>query len=412
VGDLDGDGLPDLVAGAPQPQGLSTGYARAHSGSSGAILATYSGTGAGSRMGSAVAGLGDVDGDGVPDVAAGAPEVGALPFVAPGEGYARVFSGASGSLLLQLDGVLTGAGFGNSLAAAGDVDGDGLADVVIGAPSISVPGSPPVGAAGVFSGASGAPLFVFVGQTPGERLGTSVGGGRDLDGDGVPDFVLGSAGPGTPGNASPGLARVCSGASGAVLLSVAGTAAGEGVALGVAPVGDATGDGVPDLLFASPFADPGTLPGAGRVRVLSLVGLPASATPFGTGCSGTGGAVPTIATYGGDPAPGNASFGISIARGRGGATAFLFLGSLPDPLGLPLLGCTLHVAGSIMAFPAAVGLGGPSGAAGEGFRLLGLAVPPVAGLSGALVHLQWAVLDPGSANGIFSATSALTIAVP
>ncbi len=399
VGDLTGDGVPDLVVGAPQPQGLSAGYARAFSGSTGAVLATYSGTGAAARMGTAIAGLGDVNGDGVPDVAVGAPEVGAPPFVSQGEGHVRVLSGAGGAPLYQIEGVLIGAQFGTAVAAAGDVDGDGLADLV-------------VGAAGVFSGASGAPLVVFVGQTPGERLGSSVGGGRDLDGDGVPDFVLGSPGIGSPGTVSPGFARIFSGASGAPLLSVGGTASGEGIALSVAPVGDATGDGVPDLLFASPFADPGGLGDAGRVRILSLIGLPAAATPFGTGCSGTGGAVPTIATYGGSPAPGNVDFGISIARGRGGATALLFLGSLPDPVGLPVLGCTLHLAGVITAVPLPVGLGGPPGAAGEGFRLLALSVPPVPGLSGGQIHLQWAVLDPGSGNGTFSATSALTITVP
>jgi hypothetical protein len=408
TGDLDGDGVPDLVGGAPQPNSLAAGYARSHSGASGAILATYLGTGAGAQMGASVAGAGDANGDGVPDVAIGAPEVGAFPFFPPGEGYVRVFSGATGALLRQIDGTLQGSRLGTSVASAGDVDGDGLADVVAGAPVVSLPGMPSVGAGAVFSVATGSLLFASVGASAYETLGTSVAGGADLDGDGVADFVFG----GTGGTASPGVGRVFSGATGAPLLTIAGSPPDDGIQSAVSLAGDATGDGVPDLLFASPRADPGGLVDAGRVRAFSLVGLPSGSTPYGNGCPGTGGVVPTIATFGGAPAPGNGAFGISIARGRGGAPAFLFFSTLADPVGLPILGCPLHLAGAIHVVPVAVTLGGPAGAAGEGHRFLGLAVPPDPGLSGAQVHFQWAVLDPGSANGVLASTAALTVAVP
>ncbi|MCI0587869.1 MAG: FG-GAP-like repeat-containing protein [Planctomycetes bacterium] len=408
TGDLDGDGVPDVVAGAPGPIPLSAGSARAHSGASGAVLATYSGTGAGTHLGASVAGVGDADGDGVPDVAVGAPEPGAIPFAQPGEGFVRVFSGATGALLRQFDGTLQGSGVGLSVAGAGDVDGDGLADVITGAPGLSLPGAGAIGAAAVFSVPTGSLLFLVFGASAGDGLGASVSGGRDLDGDGVPDFLTGAAG----GVSSLGLGRVFSGATGAPLLSISGSVPGEGIQSVVSLGGDSTGDGVPDLLLGSPFADPAGRVDAGRARLFSAVGLPAGSTPYGSGCAGTGGFVPTISTFGGAPAPGNAAFGISIARGRGGAPAILFFGSLPDPIGVPVLGCPAHVSGAVFALPVPIVLGGTAAAPGEGYRLLGIPVPPDPTLSGAQVHLQWAVADPGSANGVFAASAALTIVIP
>ena len=400
--------MPDLVAGAPQPTTpFSTGYARSHSGATGAPVATYFGVGSAARMGTSVAGIGDADGDGVADVAVGAPEPGAPPFVQPGEGYVRVHSGASGSLIRQIDGLFVGGQLGATVAPAGDLDGDGLADVLAGAPQFAFGGMSPVGAAAVYSSATGTILSLFIGQVSGERLGASVGGGKDLDGDGVADLVVGS-----PGTASfLGLARVVSGATGGLLATIPGAAPSEAFGVTPNPFGDVNGDGVPDLLLTAPLADPGGLVDAGRVRVVSLVGLPASAAPYGSGCAGTAGFVPAAATFGGDAAVGNAAFGISVARGRGGAPAVLFLGTLPDPLGLPILGCSLHLSGTIFPISAVLTLGGAAGVGGAGFRLLGVGVPPVSALAGAQVHLQWAILDPGSASAVLAASDALTVTV-
>ena len=90
-----------------------------------------------------------------------------------------------------------GDAFGWSLASAGDVDGDGCGDVIVGAPGDDALARD-AGALYVFSGRTGARLFEIHGNRPGGRLGTSVGGLGDVDGDGKPD-VFGSGLDGTHG---------------------------------------------------------------------------------------------------------------------------------------------------------------------------------------------------------------------
>src|SRR5262249_30286714 len=77
------------------------------------------------QIGRSIAFLGDVNGDGVPDYVAGGPATG---FSNPGNGHAVVVSGADGSVLFEFVGA-TGAGFGTAVESAGDVDGDGVDDV-------------------------------------------------------------------------------------------------------------------------------------------------------------------------------------------------------------------------------------------------------------------------------------------
>ena len=141
VADLNGDGVTDLIAGVPHhiagtdvdEEKVNAGEAFVFSGKDGLVLFTLSDPTAeeDGKMSAAVAGLGDVNGDGVPDLAVGVPgkDIGGEDGI-PNVGLVYLFSGQTGALIRTLNhpdrgGAEAGAAFGSALADAGDVDGDG-----------------------------------------------------------------------------------------------------------------------------------------------------------------------------------------------------------------------------------------------------------------------------------------------
>ena len=213
-------------------------------------------------FGGAVVGLGDVDGDGVGDVAVGAGR----------SGRAYVITGDTVTILQDIASPMPGLEFGAALAAVGDVDRDGVGDLAVGAPPeppIVAPPCPsdaecvdpePVrGHVFVISGASAAIVRQWA-TNEDLDFGRSVSGPGDLSGDGVPDVVVGAPGR----EEGPGAVLAYSGADGTVLWSrvEAPASAGQGSAFGrlVVVTPDVTGDGVADLLVPA---------SAGRVDVLS-----------------------------------------------------------------------------------------------------------------------------------------------
>ncbi|HEX7795884.1 MAG TPA: VCBS repeat-containing protein [Vicinamibacterales bacterium] len=141
--------------------------------------------------------VGDVNGDGVPDIVTG-PGPGGAPLV-------KVFNGATGTLIRSFF-AFTPSFTGGVFVAAGDVNGDGAADIIVGA---DAGGGPNVK---VFDGATGATLQSFFAYDAGFTGGVRVAAG-DVNGDGVPDIVTG-AGPG----GAPHV-KVFNGTTGALLQS-------------------------------------------------------------------------------------------------------------------------------------------------------------------------------------------------
>ena len=240
LGDVDGDGVPDAVIGAPWESlstGASPGAIYVISGATGSWLQHDLGTGYATDFGYSICVPGDLDGDGVNDFLVGEPD---QLFQTKGSVYA--YSGASGSLLFQLDGPGTGSFFGEYIGRLGDIDVDGVGDFGVGSLS---PGS---GSVFIYSGASQALLYQFTGRSSGEDKSLSVGVG-DIDSDGCDDFGIGAkwAGPNHEGQFA-----VFSGATRSLIYLLTGENANDGFCTQAVQVGDLDQDGHADLLIAAP----------------------------------------------------------------------------------------------------------------------------------------------------------------
>ncbi|MEM7204508.1 MAG: integrin alpha, partial [Planctomycetota bacterium] len=221
------------------------------------------GANAGDRLGHAVAAAGDVNGDGYEDVIVGIPQEDTSGAAA---GAARVISGSDGVLLYRLLGEAPGDAFGTSVAGAGDFDGDGLADVVVGAPG-SDAGGANAGRASVFSGATGASIHTLTGTADNDLLGTAVASAGDVNGDGYGDIIVGAPQGPVPA-VGPGYAVVCSGRDGTSLFVLTGDTLGDTFGASVSGTGDLDQDCRDDVIVGAPLDDFGVT-SAGSAKVFA-----------------------------------------------------------------------------------------------------------------------------------------------
>ncbi|MEN7538764.1 hypothetical protein [Aurantiacibacter flavus] len=321
AGDVNGDGLEDMIIGAPSAEAFLADWA-------GKAYVVYGrtdgkqvdlaaltvqdntqgfeivGTGADILAGYSVSAAGDVNGDGLADVIVSARDVAGVDEVKSGAAYViygRSVGGpvhisnvtaANNTLGFQILGTSGNDGISYSVSSAGDVNGDGLADLIIGAPD----NNGQVGKAYVVYGRTGgAPVnvsdlaasgntlgFEIVGSAVGDSTGLSVSSLGDVNGDGLGDMIIGVQNADGPGGENVGKAYVVYGRTGGLSIDISdlnaanntlgfeivGSAASDNLGYWVSSAGDVNGDGLADMVVGAVGADGAAGEGVGKAYVI------------------------------------------------------------------------------------------------------------------------------------------------
>lgn len=258
AGDVDGDGHDDIVAGAPgQDQGL--GAVHVYAGKDGSELRVLLGENAGDRFGTDARTVGDLNDDGVPELLVGAPK---HDTAGADAGRAYVFDGKSGEFVHSFDGERAGDELGG-----GELCGFRHGDHSVLAVSALKAGPNNGGRVYAWSGTSFELLFTLEGDAGSVNLGWFLSVVGDVNADGMPDVL---ATDWHDSSAGPGFGRVWvhSGKDGSTLLDLKGRFQGENFGIGSCEAGDLDHDGHDDLAIGA-WQNAELAPTAGKIYLLS-----------------------------------------------------------------------------------------------------------------------------------------------
>lgn len=311
LGDLDGDGRADVISGATGASDAGSGGApligrgkvTVHSSATGQVILTVLGVGAFERFGSAVDVVPDVSGDGLPDLLVGAAGSGHALGPAP---YARLVASSDGSTLATFVGGHPFERFGETVVCTGDADLDGFVDFLIGGAG-STNAHP--GVVRMMRGGSSFPSQEVLWERTGftnENLGDSACALGDVNGDGVPDVAVGA--PGFDGAAlNMGAVFVLRGESGSPIAQIFPTVGQSRFGRTIAALG-AYSPKIPQALAIGAFSPKDSEGASGRITLVNprtgkkilVINSSVAQTRVGDSLAGigdvTGDGIPDLAT--------------------------------------------------------------------------------------------------------------------
>ncbi len=252
--------LPPLLL-AFAASGVAVAPAAAQYAQDGVVeLWTIEGEAPGDEFGFTCEAIGDINGDGISEIATGANRhMGTL-------GKSYIFDGATGSPIRSHEGESINGGAGVRQKAGGDVDGDGVPDYLVSEAgfaccysdqSIGTAANTVRGFINVYSGATGDRIHRLPGEHEGDRFGFDSTGIGDLDGDGFGEFVVGAPGFDSEGSQNNGRVYVLSGADGSVVRTHDGVATLDRLGMGIGRIPDLNGDGADEYIAGAPGGGPG-----------------------------------------------------------------------------------------------------------------------------------------------------------